>query len=61
MVTSGGVPSVHSPVTYSATPPPYRLPPPALDVHGAEIHERRLGNCAAATASYAPGADSPPS
>ncbi|GAA1169811.1 hypothetical protein GCM10009608_02860 [Pseudonocardia alaniniphila] len=42
----GDVPSVHNPVTYSATPPSYRLPTPALDVHGAEIHERRLGNCA---------------
>ena len=31
------VPSVRNPITFSATPPEYRLPPPALDAHGAEI------------------------
>lgn len=37
VVTPGGVPSVRNPVTYSATPPSYRRPPPALDADGAEI------------------------
>ena len=31
------VPSVRNPITFSETPPDYRLPPPALDEHGAEI------------------------
>jgi crotonobetainyl-CoA:carnitine CoA-transferase CaiB-like acyl-CoA transferase len=31
------VPSARHPITFSATPPEYRLPPPALDQHGAEI------------------------
>src|SRR5271165_1440118 len=31
------VPSVRHPITFSATPASYRLPPPALDEHGAEI------------------------
>jgi crotonobetainyl-CoA:carnitine CoA-transferase CaiB-like acyl-CoA transferase len=31
------VPSVRNPITLSATPPVYRLPPPSLDEHGAEI------------------------
>ena len=31
------VPSVRHPITFSATPASYRLPPPALDQHGAEI------------------------
>ena len=31
------VPSARNPITFSATPPAYRLPPPALDEHGAEI------------------------
>jgi crotonobetainyl-CoA:carnitine CoA-transferase CaiB-like acyl-CoA transferase len=31
------VPSVRHPITFSATEPQYRLPPPALDEHGAEI------------------------
>ena len=31
------VPSVRNPIRMSATPPDYRLPPPALDEHGAEI------------------------
>jgi crotonobetainyl-CoA:carnitine CoA-transferase CaiB-like acyl-CoA transferase len=37
VVTPGGVPSVRNPVTYSATPPSYRRPPPALGADGAEI------------------------
>jgi crotonobetainyl-CoA:carnitine CoA-transferase CaiB-like acyl-CoA transferase len=31
------VPSVRNPITFSETPADYRLPPPALDEHGAEI------------------------
>jgi crotonobetainyl-CoA:carnitine CoA-transferase CaiB-like acyl-CoA transferase len=31
------VPSVRHPITFSVTPASYRLPPPALDEHGAEI------------------------
>ena len=34
---AGAVPSVRNPITFSATPPAYRLPPPDLDEHGAEI------------------------
>jgi crotonobetainyl-CoA:carnitine CoA-transferase CaiB-like acyl-CoA transferase len=34
---AGAVPSVRNPITFSATPPEYRLPPPALDQHGAEL------------------------
>jgi len=33
----GAVPSVRHPITFSATAPQYRLPPPTLDEHGAEI------------------------
>ena len=31
------VPSVRNPITFSATPPGYTLPPPDLDEHGAAI------------------------
>lgn len=31
------VPSVRNPIRMSATPPDYRLPPPALDEHGTQI------------------------
>jgi crotonobetainyl-CoA:carnitine CoA-transferase CaiB-like acyl-CoA transferase len=31
------VPTVRNPITFSATQPEYRLPPPSLDEHGAEI------------------------
>jgi crotonobetainyl-CoA:carnitine CoA-transferase CaiB-like acyl-CoA transferase len=31
------VPSVRNPITFSATPPRYDLPPPGLDEHGAEV------------------------
>jgi crotonobetainyl-CoA:carnitine CoA-transferase CaiB-like acyl-CoA transferase len=31
------IPSARNPITFSATPAAYRLPPPALDEHGAEI------------------------
>lgn len=39
VVGKGGeaMPSVRHPITFSATPASYRLPPPALDQHGAEI------------------------
>jgi crotonobetainyl-CoA:carnitine CoA-transferase CaiB-like acyl-CoA transferase len=37
VVQPGGVPSVRNPVTYSATPPSYRRPPPALGADGEEI------------------------
>jgi len=37
VVRPGGVPSVRNPVTYSATPPAYRRPPPALDADGDEV------------------------
>lgn len=33
----GAVPSVRNPITFSETPPDYRLPPPSLDEHGTEI------------------------
>jgi crotonobetainyl-CoA:carnitine CoA-transferase CaiB-like acyl-CoA transferase len=39
---AAAVPSVRNPITFSATPPDYRLPPPTLDEHGAEIR-RWLG------------------
>ncbi|RBY87838.1 CaiB/BaiF CoA-transferase family protein [Blastococcus sp. TF02A-30] len=34
---AAAIPSVRNPITFSATPPAYRLPPPSLDEHGAEI------------------------
>ncbi|MGY5883557.1 CaiB/BaiF CoA transferase family protein [Modestobacter lacusdianchii] len=34
---AAGVPSVRHPITFSATPADYRLPPPGLDEHGAEL------------------------
>ncbi len=34
---TAAVPSVRNPITFSETPPDYRLPPPALDEHGDEI------------------------
>jgi crotonobetainyl-CoA:carnitine CoA-transferase CaiB-like acyl-CoA transferase len=37
VVDAGGVPSIRNPITFSQTPPSYRLPPPTLDEHGAEI------------------------
>jgi crotonobetainyl-CoA:carnitine CoA-transferase CaiB-like acyl-CoA transferase len=41
VVTAGegasAVPSVRNPITLSATPAGYRLPPPSVDEHGAEI------------------------
>jgi crotonobetainyl-CoA:carnitine CoA-transferase CaiB-like acyl-CoA transferase len=37
VVTTGGVPGVRNPITFSRTPAGYRLPPPGLDEHGEEI------------------------
>ncbi|MBB3083654.1 CaiB/BaiF CoA transferase family protein [Geodermatophilus sabuli] len=34
---AAAVPSVRNPITFSDTPADYRLPPPGLDEHGAEI------------------------
>jgi crotonobetainyl-CoA:carnitine CoA-transferase CaiB-like acyl-CoA transferase len=34
---TAAVPSVRNPITFSETPADYRLPPPALDEHGAEL------------------------
>jgi crotonobetainyl-CoA:carnitine CoA-transferase CaiB-like acyl-CoA transferase len=34
---AAAVPSVRHPITFSETPADYRLPPPALDEHGAEL------------------------
>jgi crotonobetainyl-CoA:carnitine CoA-transferase CaiB-like acyl-CoA transferase len=34
-----GVPSVRNPIRLSRTPPSYRLPPPSLDEHGAQIRQ----------------------
>jgi crotonobetainyl-CoA:carnitine CoA-transferase CaiB-like acyl-CoA transferase len=34
---AAAVPSVRNPITFSETPAEYRLPPPVLDEHGAEI------------------------
>ena len=38
------VPSMRNPIRMSATPPDYRLPPPALDEHGAEIRRWLTGS-----------------
>jgi crotonobetainyl-CoA:carnitine CoA-transferase CaiB-like acyl-CoA transferase len=37
------MPSVRHPITFSETPASYRLPPPALDQHGAEIRRWLAG------------------
>jgi len=37
VVTVGPIPTVRNPITFSETPPSYRLPPPSLDEHGAEL------------------------
>jgi crotonobetainyl-CoA:carnitine CoA-transferase CaiB-like acyl-CoA transferase len=37
VVTVGDAPSVRNPITFSATPADYQLPPPGLDEHGEEI------------------------
>jgi crotonobetainyl-CoA:carnitine CoA-transferase CaiB-like acyl-CoA transferase len=33
------MPSIRNPITFSKTPPSYRLPPPSLDEHGADIRQ----------------------
>jgi crotonobetainyl-CoA:carnitine CoA-transferase CaiB-like acyl-CoA transferase len=43
---AAAVPSVRNPITFSATPPGYRLPPPALDEHGAELRRWLAGPAA---------------
>ena len=43
VVTVGGFPSVRNPIRFSDTPAEYRLPPPALDEHGAEIRRWLAG------------------
>jgi crotonobetainyl-CoA:carnitine CoA-transferase CaiB-like acyl-CoA transferase len=37
VVTVGGIPGVRNPITFSATPVGYHLPPPGLDEHGDEL------------------------
>lgn len=37
VVEIDGVPSVRNPIRFSATPPRYDLPPPALDAHGDDV------------------------
>jgi crotonobetainyl-CoA:carnitine CoA-transferase CaiB-like acyl-CoA transferase len=37
VVTVGDVPGIRNPITFSATPASYQLPPPGLDEHGEEI------------------------
>ena len=37
VVSVGSVPTTRHPITFSATPATYRLPPPSLDEHGAEV------------------------
>ncbi|TDD22940.1 CoA transferase [Kribbella turkmenica] len=37
VVTLGAIPTVRNPITFSETQPSYRLPPPELDEHGAEL------------------------
>lgn len=39
VVSAGGIPTVRNPITFSATPASYRLPPPALDASGVQIRE----------------------
>jgi crotonobetainyl-CoA:carnitine CoA-transferase CaiB-like acyl-CoA transferase len=38
------VPGIRNPITFSATPPRYPLPPPAFDEHGEEIRAWLTGN-----------------
>ncbi|MEV6347534.1 CoA transferase [Actinoplanes sp. NPDC051851] len=37
VIDAGGIPSTRNPITFSATPPSYELPPPGLNEHGEEI------------------------
>jgi len=43
VVAPGGVPGVRNPVTYSATPPSYRRPPPTLGADGTAVRGWLLG------------------
>jgi crotonobetainyl-CoA:carnitine CoA-transferase CaiB-like acyl-CoA transferase len=47
---TSAVPSVRNPIRLSETPPDYRLPPPALDEHGAELRRWLSGPRKGATA-----------
>ncbi|MBM2621716.1 CoA transferase [Actinoplanes sp. LDG1-06] len=39
VVTTGGVPGIRNPITFSESRPRYELPPPGLDEHGEEIRK----------------------
>ncbi|NIK58899.1 CaiB/BaiF CoA-transferase family protein [Kribbella shirazensis] len=39
VVTVGGIPTVRNPITFSGSAASYRLPPPDLDEHGAELRK----------------------
>src|SRR5262245_7097318 len=52
------VPSVRHPITFSATPVDYRLPPPGLDEHGEEIRAWLSGS---AEGGFETGASAPSS
>jgi crotonobetainyl-CoA:carnitine CoA-transferase CaiB-like acyl-CoA transferase len=39
IVTIDGMPSVRNPITFSSTPPTYRMPPPGLGQHSDEIRD----------------------
>jgi crotonobetainyl-CoA:carnitine CoA-transferase CaiB-like acyl-CoA transferase len=41
---AAAVPAVRNPIRFSETPPDYRLPPPTLDEHGAEIRKWLAGD-----------------
>jgi crotonobetainyl-CoA:carnitine CoA-transferase CaiB-like acyl-CoA transferase len=41
---AAAVPTVRNPITFSATPPEYRLPPPTLDEHGDELRRWLAGS-----------------
>jgi crotonobetainyl-CoA:carnitine CoA-transferase CaiB-like acyl-CoA transferase len=43
VVTVGSTPTVRNPITFSATQAEYRLPPPSLDEHGAELRHWLTG------------------
>jgi crotonobetainyl-CoA:carnitine CoA-transferase CaiB-like acyl-CoA transferase len=43
---AAAVPSVRNPITFSATAPEYRLPPPTLDEHGEELRRWLAGPAA---------------
>lgn len=47
---SGAVPSIRNPITFSDTTADYRLPPPTLDEHGAEIRRWLAAPAAGPTA-----------